>query len=68
MIIFCNLVPSGRLISEEKKKKGKIAKAGNLPWRPSFFYRIYTKITNLYRVHPMIVIALLTCLTQWDID
>ena len=37
MIISYNLFPIGRLVSREKMKKGKIAEAGNLPWRPCFF-------------------------------
>jgi hypothetical protein len=41
MIISCNLVLIGQLVSEEKMEKGKIAVAGNL-----VFYRMYTKITN----------------------
>jgi hypothetical protein len=65
MIISCNLVRIGRLVSEEKMKKGKIAVAGNLA---HVFYRMYTKITNFHQVHPIIVIALLICLTQWNID
>jgi hypothetical protein len=36
MIISCNLVLIGRLVSEEKMEKGKIAVAGNLAWRLCF--------------------------------
>ena len=45
---FCSQWPVGF----RREEKGKIAAV------LCFFYRIYTKITNVHQVHPMIVIAL----------